>query len=257
MNEENHARVAVATCPVPVGTKRDLTGERFARYVVVGFVRRVAQPGKGWKRWWLCRCDCGEFRVVQEGNLRSGMARSCGCFKRDNARALYTTHGATHTPLYRRYRTMVERCENPRNAKFPRYGGRGITVCARWRAAFEAWRADMGEPPPGATIERRENDAGYWCGHCEECLRLARPANCRWANAVEQGRNKRNNRMMTFGGETLCVSEWAARLNVSMGTLWSRLDRGMSDAETLTRPFRKLATRTREIRPLVTQTQPA
>jgi hypothetical protein len=82
-------------------------------------------------------------------------------------------------------------------------------------------------------------------------VRLARPANCRWATDVEQGRNKRNNRLLTLGGETLCVSEWATRLNVSVGSLWSRLDRGMSDAEALTRPFRALASRTRLIRSVV------
>jgi hypothetical protein len=105
---------------------------------------------------------------------------------------------------------MIQRCTNPNSEKFPSYGGRGITVCDRW-LKFENFLADMGEPPPGKQIERIDNSKGY------------EPGNCKWATRFEQARNKRNNRLVTYQGETFCVAEWAEKKGLKIPTLWTRL----------------------------------
>lgn len=91
------------------------------------------------------------------------------------------------------------------------YGGRGIKVCPAWHK-FESFLADMGEQPPGMTIERTNHDADY------------SPENCVWAPRIAQARNKRNTRWLTFKGETLCLTEWAERIGIKPKSLRARLD---------------------------------
>ena len=118
------------------------------------------------------------------------------------------THGCTGTPTYRAWQDMIQRCYNPRRTRYPMYGGRGITVCQRWRESFEAFLKDMGtSPSPRHSIDRIDNNGNY------------EPGNLRWATAKEQSRNQRRNRVLTYQGETLCIAEWAERLGVAYATL--------------------------------------
>jgi hypothetical protein len=112
---------------------------------------------------------------------------------------------------------MWARCTNRRHKNWPDYGGRGIAVCAAWRS-FAAFCADMGPRPPGATIERENNDRGY------------EPGNCRWATRREQSRNRRDIVRITAWGETKTRSAWLedARCVVGLGTLRHRLAHGWS-----------------------------
>ena len=107
---------------------------------------------------------------------------------------------------------MVQRCTNPRNKDFSYYGGRGISICDRWRNSFSAFLEDIPERPSAKhTLERRDNSGPY------------SPENCCWATRKEQGRNQRSNVMVTFQGKTLCVSDWANELGISKGTIARRL----------------------------------
>lgn len=127
------------------------------------------------------------------------------------------------SPTYAVWSNMRQRCDNPNNSAFANYGARGIAVCARW-ATFENFLADMGHPPSGMTLEREDNHGPY------------SPENCRWATPVEQGQNKRNNRLLTIDGETLTISAWGRRYGLAVGTIHHRLETGWPDRAAVTCP---------------------
>ncbi len=106
------------------------------------------------------------------------------------------------TPEYRSWLSMKTRCRNPKAPNFHLYGGRGIAVCKRW-LSFESFLADMGYRPPGTSLDRVDNALGYF------------RENCRWSTAKEQASNRRNNRLITIGYETLTLTEWARRAGIS------------------------------------------
>lgn len=107
---------------------------------------------------------------------------------------------------------MITRCCDPRSEHYHRYGGRGITVCERWRDVRN-FVADMGQPPPKLTLERIDNDGDYELSNCE------------WATMSAQRRNcSRPLRMIEFRGETLCLQDWSIKLGISYDMLAARLD---------------------------------
>lgn len=102
--------------------------------------------------------------------------------------------GKIAIPILRKtWQGAMHRCHNPTNKDYPGYGGRGITVCRRWRESFWDFAEDMGDRPDGHSLDRRDNDAGYWCGkpECPECGPAAREPNCRWAPPGTQAKNRR------------------------------------------------------------------
>lgn len=148
----------------------DLTGQTFGRWTALS---RATNADDGSIRW-NCRCSCGTERVVVGHVLRRGESCGCGCL-RGNA----GTHGMTHTPEYRCWIAMKQRCTNPKNRAWNGYGGRGIRVCIRWKQ-FEHFLEDMGRRPTVIhSLDRIDVNGNY------------EPANCRWATPSEQQRNKR------------------------------------------------------------------
>jgi hypothetical protein len=166
----------------------DLTGMRFGRYVV------LHRHGTSWRPVkWVCRCDCGTVKPVGAIGLKSGGSKSCGCLqkellaKRSTGQRHTRTHGMNGTPEYRAWDSMLTRCNNPKSKPYPRYGGRGIKVCDRWRK-FENFLADMGpRPSKDLSLDRIDNDGNY------------EPGNCRWATIKEQNNNKSNCRHLRQG----------------------------------------------------------
>jgi hypothetical protein len=144
-------------------------GMTFGRLSVVSF----AGINRSRKRTFTCLCECGNVVKVTSSRVYSGRVISCGCYQKEQASKANHKHGQTRTAIYERWKAMWQRCVNPNNKRWKHYGGRGISVCDRWKK-FENFLADMGQPPKGLSIDRINNDGNY------------EPANCRWATAKQQ-----------------------------------------------------------------------
>ena len=215
---------------------KDLSSSRFGKLIVEGFSHR----GKNNNRYiyWLCQCDCGKGKIILGSNLKSGTTRSCGCLHREISSErckLFLGPKIKHghdrrkrrTPEYRTWSLMRNRCNNPRNPEYRRYGGRGIVVCEEW-GDFQIFLNDMGNRPSDQhSIDRINNDCGY------------SKNNCKWSLPIEQCNNRRSNYFITYENNKFSLAEWSRRTGLKSGTLRARLDRGWSVGCTLTTPVKK------------------
>lgn len=132
-------------------------------------------------------------------------------------------HGLHGTLTYARWKSMKQRCQDRNAVNFHQYGGRGITVCERWRD-FNSFLTDMGECPGGGmTLDRIDNSKGY------------EPGNCRWATRREQANNKTNNHLIEWRGEIKTAAEWSRTTGIPIGTILNRIRFGWSIEAALTR----------------------
>lgn len=216
-------------------------GERYGRWIVLGaeFIVRVKATGKPFRRRMaVCVCDCGEIACVGTDSLVDASSRSCGCLSREVSQLLGRSRAGVKHPSYKNgYSTcrigriwyaMRQRCENEKNQDYPRYGGRGITVCSEWSSfeAFKSWAEDSGYND-SLTIDRQNVNEGY------------SPTNCRWTDAVTQSRNKEIRLEVEAFGESKLICEWAedTRCVVSHRTLRARIsDYGWSAETAISTP---------------------
>lgn len=167
----------------------------------------------------VCECECGGSTTAPLAAIRFGNTSSCGCLRKEAAAARQLKHGdaanGVKTSEYDIWKTMKQRCGNPKCKAYKNYGGRGITVCSRWINSFENFLNDMGrKPTPKHTIERKDNNKGY------------SPDNCKWATRTENCNNKRNCRIVTFKGRSMTITQWAKKLGVNSETFRDRFSYG-------------------------------
>lgn len=198
---------------------KDRTGESFGRLTILS--RGEIASGRNY--YWVCECACGNTTKVTYSNLKSGSVVSCGCFSKERL----TKHGGAKHPLYQTWNGMMQRCHNPGDKNYAGYGGRGIEVCDRWKD-FRNFSADMSPKPKGTSIDRIDNDKGYFL------------ENCRWADNQTQASNKRNNNYAIVKGSKVTLSQVARENNMCFATLHDRIYKtGMTLSQAIEKPIMK------------------
>lgn len=180
------------------GRSKDISGEKFGRWVAQKVVGRATGAGTLWE----CVCECGVTKAVNRRSLIRGESKSCGCLRKEmtgdrfrgkrpgswgHPRKGRGNYGITKKfkVEYWAWGDAIKRCKNPNDKNYHRYGGRGIFVCDRWlkgengKSGFECFLEDVGpKPHPELSLDRIDNSGPY------------APGNCRWTDRFTQARNK-------------------------------------------------------------------
>lgn len=191
----------------------DLKGKKFGKLTVIELESRT--PIR-----WKCLCDCGNYHSVLSSNLTSGNVKSCGCVHKIGN----PVHGKCYTRVYRIYAKIKRRCLVADDIAYPNYGGRGITICDKWKndfLSFYEWAMTNGYSDE-LTIDRIDNNKGY-------C-----PENCRWTDYKNQNNNTRRNRYITYKGEIKTLKQWCEEFQISYKRTHWRLQHGWSFEEAIT-----------------------
>jgi hypothetical protein len=194
----------------------DLTGQVFGKLTVMGRGGYV-RSGPRLTLAWLCECKCGRTKRVRTGNLQSGGSTSCGhCRQTKHLGSTKRGSGSTYDSWW----AAKQRCRpNHPNPKTRRnYGDRGITMCDRWsnrETGFTSFLADMGERPPGTTLDRYPDPNGNY-----------EPDNCRWATPDQQQSNRRVTRRLFINGHSKLLAEVALESGLSARCIWGRIRKG-------------------------------
>lgn len=187
---------------------KDLAGQRFGKLKVLSISHKKRSS------YWCCKCDCGSQVIIREWCLLNGTRTTCGCVGH-KTNLKHGQSGRTRTKEYYTWCSMVGRCQNPNLPMYKRYGGRGITVCERWRNSYETFLSDLGKAPSKKhSIERINNDGNY------------EPGNCKWATNDEQQRNRQGVILVTHNNLTLPLSDWCNRLKLNRSTVRKYLNNG-------------------------------
>lgn len=171
----------------------DITGKKFGRLTVI----KPADTVKGHLRWY-CKCDCGKEHIAYGSSLKNGGTTSCGCYKTENAKRLYSSVRQKDKHLYAIWNGIKQRCRNSNHKSYHNYGGRGIHMCDEWADKYETfycWAINTGYKK-GLEIDRINNDGNY------------EPNNCRWVDRKTQANNRRNVVFYTIKGATKSLPEW-------------------------------------------------
>lgn len=216
--------LAMARKRISVNQKNIKEGDVFGRLTAIRLFEERKRKGD----YWVFRCNCGTEKTVQVRSVMVGDTQSCGCLRDEKIQRLRLSHGMSRTTEHNIWLGIIQRCCNPLNNLWKWYGGRGITVCERWRESFENFYADMGPRPVGMSIDRIDNERGYSL------------ENCKWASRHDQNRNRRNNIIVEYGNQTMCLKDLAAKVGMRYFTLYYRfVTKGWTLEKALSKPVRK------------------
>jgi hypothetical protein len=193
---------------------------KFGKLLVIN--HGIKRPNN-YHRYFECQCDCGNTIEIRGSHLLEGAVTSCKCGRGEHLR----THGLSKVPEYRIWAMMIQRCTNPKELNYQYYGAKGIKVCKRW-LKFENFYEDMGTRPSlRHTIDRKNGAKGYY------------KYNCRWVTKSVQSKNRgklvRSKIQLTAFGVTATLAVLARTHGQILNTVKSRLIRGMSLEEALTK----------------------
>lgn len=205
----------------------NLLGQKFGRLVVI----ERAENNKHGQTRWKCKCDCGKFTVVAASDLKNGKIKSCGCLSHELTAKRSTKHGLRYTPNYKRWLHIKDRCLNPHNKDFNRYGGRGIKIYEEWVDDFKAFHDYVSILPhfgeKGYSLDRIDNDGNY------------EPNNLRWATKKQQANNREVKSVIEFNGEKFTLKQIAKKIGIGLSSIHRRIKRG----DTMQELFRPPRTR--------------
>lgn len=176
-------------------------GDKIGSCTYMGDTKRA---NANWKRFANFKCECGIVFESQISKVKCGHTKSCGCLVIKKITDFNRTHDKSKTPEFNTWVGIKQRCYNRNNPRYGIWGGRGITVCQRWLESFDNFLDDMGErPTPYHTLDRVENDKGYY------------KQNCRWATPKQQALNRRSNFIITYMGQSKPLKVWTDELGLS------------------------------------------
>jgi hypothetical protein len=198
---------------------KDLSSMIFGKLTVI----ERAGSTRDHRPTWLCKCECGNEKVVEGDSLTRGKTKSCGCIRSEVMKARQYKHGFSNERMWDIWRNMISRCYDDTYENYKNYGGRGIRVCDEWKndyLSFKSWALNNGYSD-NLTIDRKDNDRNY------------EPSNCRWATEDMQNYNKRNTVYITINGETRNLKEWSDLSGISKGLIYRRFKKGWQGSDLL------------------------
>jgi len=184
-------------------------GKRYERWTVFCFAYSRQESRKGNAFYWICRCDCGEWRAVNIRTLERNGSKSCGCWRVEQTTQQWFKHGHNrvkngHSPEYRSWDHAKQRTSNPNYYPgWHRYGGRGIVMCEGFQEFTNFLRIMGLKPSIKHSVDRINNDGNYSCGECRQCLEKSWPLNTRWATIQEQYENSSHFKRRAANGQFL------------------------------------------------------
>ena len=187
-----------------------IKAKKYNRLTAIKFVKKVKTS-----QYWLFECDCGVKKIIRASSVGKGHTKSCGCLQREVVKMYCKNnivHGMVKTKTYRSWSSMKERCLNKSHKSYKDYGGRGITICREWMK-FENFYKDMGDRPPKKTLDRINNDKGYF------------KKNCKWSTSKEQSNNKRNNWILIYNGKAQTIEQWSKELKIIFHIFRNKIQR--------------------------------
>ena len=210
----------------------DLTGKQFGLWTVIRQAEPKADSSGREYEMWTCRCSCEKHteKDIYVQHLIHGNSKSCGCLLK-KAGDRFRTHGKTETRLYNIWSCMKRRCNSSKNPAYPRYGGRGISVCEEWArdfSVFEEWAMNNGYSDQ-LTIDRIDVNGNY------------EPSNCRWATYKEQANNTRANRIIHVDGKALTAPQWSELFGVPAYQILFRIYHGWTEEAAVKTPLHQKA----------------